>query len=189
MKIAALAAVLALAGCAALQPGERDAASQPAPPFDLSGRMVVSYDGGAFSSGLRWRHGLEGDEMWLLTPLGQALAHIRNEANNATFTAADQKQYQASSVESLTRQALGWELPLGRLQFWVRGEVAPGGPPTAVERDGEQRLTLLEQDGWRIVFANYPREEHGGLPRSLALTRGDQKIRLVIDGWRAEAVP
>jgi outer membrane biogenesis lipoprotein LolB len=58
-----------------------------------------------------------------------------------------------------------------------------------MERDAEQRLTLVEQDGWRVALVHYPREEHGGLPRSLALAQGNQKIRLVIDGWRAEAAP
>lgn len=188
LRLAAAAAALAVAGCAMLEPRGEDAARKPATPFDLSGRVVVSYDGGAFSSGLRWEHGSQRDEMWLLTPLGQALAHIVNEENGATFTAADQKQYRAASVENLTRQALGWELPLARLQFWVRGEIAPGSPPTAVERDAEERLTMLEQDGWRVSFVHYPRDEHGGLPRSLALAQGSQRMRLVIDGWRTEAL-
>jgi len=180
-RLSVLATVLAVAACAALE-----FAAPPAPPFDLSGRVLVSYDGRAFSSGLRWRHTTAQDEISLLTPLGQTLAHIVNGADGATLTGADQRRYHAASVETLTRQALGWELPLSRLRHWVRGEPVPGGVPGVLERDAAERLTLLEQEGWRIVFTHYPLAEHGGRPRRLELDRGAQRIRLVIDDWRAE---
>jgi outer membrane lipoprotein LolB len=184
-RIAALAVALTVAACAALV---RDSGPPRAPePFDLSGRVVVSYDGRAFSSALRWQHLPERDEIWLLTPLGQALAHIVSAAEGATFTGADRKQYHGAGVEGLTRQALGWELPLTRLQYWVHGEVAPGSTPEGVERDAEGRLTGLVQDDWHISIARYPTDEHGGLPRRLELRRGaNQTIRLVIDAWRRE---
>jgi outer membrane lipoprotein LolB len=184
LKTAAAAAALGLAACAALAPEARLA---PAPSFDFSGRMLVTYDGRAFTSGVRWLHAAGRDEIWLLTPVGQALAHIVNEGSSATLTAADQKQYQSASVESLTRRALGWELPLARLQYWVRGEVAPGSAPGMVERDANERLVRLEQDGWRIVFTHYPPEEQQGLPRRLDLDQGANAIRMVIDGWRTPA--
>ena len=185
LRTAALAAALTVAGCATPPPG---GPGEPSPtPFDLSGRVLVHYDGRAFSSGLRWQHGPGRDEIWLLSPIGQTLAHIVNEPDGATLTSADQQQYRAISVDSLTRQALGWELPLARLQYWVRGEIAPGGAPGAVERDANQRLIRLEQHGWRIAFANYPLEEHEGLPRRLDLARDDHEIRLVIDAWRRHA--
>lgn len=179
-KVAAAAALLAVAACAALPP-----AVPPYPaPFDLTGRVLVSHEGRAFSSGLRWQHGPARDEIWLLTPVGQALGHILSDDAGATFTGADRKQFQATSVEGLTRQALGWELPLARLQYWVRGEIAPGSAPDTVERDAAQRIARLEQDGWRIAYVNYPPDEHGGLPRRLDLVRSGQEIRLVIDSWR-----
>lgn len=180
-KMAALAAALAMSACAVLPP----AVPHYPTPFDLSGRVRVNHDGRAFSSGVRWQHAPGRDEMWLLTPVGQALAHIVSEADGASYTGADRRQYQAATVEALTRQALGWELPLTRLQYWARGEIAPGSTPDAVERDAGQRLARLEQDGWRIEFTNYSADEHSGLPRRLDLVRGTYEIRLVIDLWRA----
>lgn len=188
LRTAALAVTLGAAACATLSP-DADRPARAPTPFDLSGRVLVSYDGRAFSSGLRWQHVLERDEIWLLSPVGQALAHIVNEIHGATLTGANRKQYHAVSVESLTSQALGWELPLTRLQYWVRGEIAPGSAPGVVERDANRRLIRLEQDGWRIAFINYPLEEHEGLPRRLDLARGAHEIRLVIDGWRSAVAP
>lgn len=178
----ALAIAVIVAACATL-PEPPVIPAAPA-PFDLSGRVLVSYDGHAFSSGVRWLHAAGRDEISLLSPVGQTLAYIVGEADGATLTAADQKQYGAASVESLTRQALGWELPLASLQYWVQGQPAPFGAPGVADRDAGQRLTALTQNGWRIVFVNYPPAEHGGLPRRLDLSSGAQQIRLVIDGWR-----
>lgn len=183
----ALAVTFAVAACATFVPDTRIPPAVSA-PFDLSGRVLVSHDGRAFSSSLRWQHHAAGrDEIWLLSPVGQTLAYIAGEADGATLTAADQKQYRAAGVESLTRQALGWELPLARLQYWVQGRAAPSSAPDAVERDAGGRLTALTQDGWHIVFVNYPPAEHGGLPRRLDLSSGLYEIRLVIDGWRRDS--
>jgi outer membrane lipoprotein LolB len=176
----ALAAALALAGCAALAPPPPAAQT----PFDIVGRVAANSEGRAFSSNVRWQHAGERGELWLLTPLGQTIAHIASDADGATLTAADKQQYRAVSVEALTRQALGWELPLSRLTWWVRGEPVPGTPPTKMERDERQRLTALVQDGWQIAFTNYPPGEQGGLPRRLDLKSGAQDIRLLIDTWR-----
>ena len=181
LTLFALVAAAGLTACALLAP------PSPAPsetPFDIVGRVAVNSEGRAFSSNVRWQHTPGRDEVWLLTPLGQTIAHIVSDAAGATLTAADQQQYRAANVEALTRQALGWELPLSRLTWWVRGEPVPGSPPASAERDDRSRLTVLDQDGWRIAFVNYPPAEQGGLPRRLDLKSGDQGIRFLIDGWR-----
>jgi outer membrane lipoprotein LolB len=183
---AALAAAAALAGCAALEPSPPPA--PPAPAFDLIGRVAVSYDGRAFSSGVRWQHTAERDELWLLTPAGQALAHIVGDAGGATFTGSDRSEYRAGDIGSLIRRALGWEMPVTRLAWWVQGELAPGAVVQAVERDQYGRLAVLAQEGWRIAYAYDPPEERGSPLRRLVLADGSSEIRLVIDGWRQDSV-
>jgi outer membrane lipoprotein LolB len=178
---AAAATVAVLCGCAALPP-----AGGPTPraaAFDLLGRVAVTFDGKAFSSGVRWHHQAEHDEIWLLTPTGQALAHITADASGATLTGADQNQYQAADVERLTRRALGWELPLARLTWWVRGEVAPGMPADEALRDQQGRLLRLQQDGWQITYTRTAAAP-GALPQRLDLARDGYQIRFVIDNWR-----
>ena len=129
----ALAAAAALAGCAAL------AVAPPAPrapAFDLIGRVAVTYDGRAFSSGVRWQH-TGGARRDLAADPGRARRSRTSwpMRRGATLTGADRKQYRAGDVESLTRRALGWELPLTRLTWWVQGELVPGGRRRSVERD------------------------------------------------------
>ena len=183
---AALAACAVLAACAALSPQEP---VQRAPAFDLLGRVAVNYDGRAFSSSVRWQHEAAGDEIWLLTPVGQTIGHIAATPSGATLTGADRKQIEADDVESLTRRGLGWELPLTRLAWWVRGAIVPGGTIGEVARDDQGRLARLVQDGWSIVFVNRPAGDAIRLPQRLDLTHEGHQIRLVIDSWRAGETP
>jgi outer membrane lipoprotein LolB len=134
---------------------------------------------------MRWQHEPGRDEIWLLTPVGQALAHIVDAGGGAVLTSADQRQYRAASVESLTRQAFGWELPVAHLKYWVRGDIAPGSAPDAVVRGDDQRVARLEQGGWRVALTYYPVQQYEGLPRRLDLVGGSHEIRLVIDTWRS----
>jgi outer membrane lipoprotein LolB len=178
-----LALLLGLSGCASLTP---EPAIARAAPFDVLGRVLVNYDGRGLTAHVRWLHAQDADEIWLMTPTGQALAHVREDAEGAVITTADQTQYRAARVEALTRRALGWELPISRLQYWVRAMPAPGGPAEITERDAAGKIRTLAQDGWRIAYDYYPSGQNDGLPRRLEVVGAAQTLRLVIDTWNTE---
>lgn len=178
---AALMLLVALGGCAVLPvPQERTAR---AAPFDIVGRVLVSYDGSGFTASVRWSHTADADEFWLMTPTGQALAQIREDAEGATLLGVDQVTYRAASIESMTRRALGWELPARRLQHWVRGTPAPDVPAEITERDDSGKIKRMAQDGWRITYDYQATPEYAGLPRRMEVVGATQTLRLVIDNW------
>lgn len=180
--VVALAGAALVAGCATFLPQSR-APVMPA-AFDLIGRVAASHDGNRFFSNVRWHHLSNGEEIWLLTPAGQTLARIVSDADGATLTGADRSEYRGSDVESLTRQVLGWELPLTYMGWWVRGEAAPDGTVQDVARDGQSRYVALSQGGWRVTMTWGDGGAGSGLPRRLEFASGSDQIRLVIDGWR-----
>jgi outer membrane lipoprotein LolB len=177
-RLAAALALVLLGACAALGPKVHDA-----PPYDLLGRVLVSYEGRAFTSNLRWVHRPGEDEIWLLSPLGQTLAYITDGAEGASITGVDRQIYRASSVESLTQRALGWEMPVPRLRYWVLGEVYPGSEASWLERDASDRLLGFKQDGWSVRF-DYDVADPRRQPRRVEIDTGAVRIRLVIDTWR-----
>jgi len=156
-------------------------------PFDLLGRVSVMYSGGAVTSNVRWEHAPDRDEIWLMTPTGQTLAHVVDTPAGATLTRADQQQFRASSVEALTRSALGWTLPLSPLQYWVRGIPAPGSAPEVLERDKQDRLLSFNQNGWRVNLAYHDAGALAGKVRRLDLKDGTNEIRFLVDTWRDAA--
>ena len=182
--LAAIALGLGLSGCVSVQPVPANAGR--AAPFDVLGRVLVHYQGSATSANVRWLHAADADELWLMTPTGQALAHIREDSSGAVLTSADRKQYRADRVEALTKQGLGWELPMARLQHWIRGTPMPNTPAEITERDAAGKIKQLTQDGWKISYDYYDATENDGLPRRMEVVGTAQTLRLVIDTRRKD---
>ena len=151
-----------------------------APAFDLTGRVAVRFQDRGFSSAVHWKQNGGSDEIWLTAPLGQPIAHLQADAAGAILTAADQKQYRASSIESLTRSALGWRFPVAGMRYWVFGQPAPGMTLTAIERNDAGRIMRFRQDDWQVAF-NYAAT--GLAPSRLEIVSSDANIRFVIDRW------
>ena len=152
----------------------------PVPAFDLTGRVAVRFQDRGFASAVRWKQNGDSDEIWLTAPLGQTIAYLQADAAGAMLTAADQKQYRASSIESLTRSALGWRFPVAGMRYWVLGQPAPGMVLAAVERNDAGRITRFIQDDWQVAF-NYAAASLA--PSRLEIVGSDAKIRFVIDSW------
>ncbi len=164
--------MLFLAGCSVTPPKS----TAPDTVFDLSGRIAVKYGDHGFYGNLRWIHRRDSDEVWLLSPLGQTVAHISKDSQGAELTGGDGKSYSAPDVESLTEKILGWRLPLEGLDSWVVGKAA-SGPPFHASFEGREMKTL-SQEGWDI---RYERRFENGKPRQLILERTGILIKFVID--------
>lgn len=172
---AVLGAVL-LAACAELP---QQGVAETTAAFELTGRIAVRFQGRAFSSALRWTRDAGGDEIWFTAPLGQTIAYLRADSGGATLTAADQKQYRAGSIESLTRSALGWRLPVAGMRNWVLGQPGPGVAAATVERDDASRITRFLQDDMRVAFAYAV--PGATRPSRIDVAGSEGEIRFVID--------
>ncbi|MFZ5555137.1 MAG: lipoprotein insertase outer membrane protein LolB [Pseudomonadota bacterium] len=178
----ALSILMATAGCATLPPP--GVAPPPAPlgAFELTGRVGVRYQEQGFNGGVRWTHQGGRDEVWLTTPLGQAVARVNAIPGEVTLVTSDRKIWRAADASALTREALGWELPLDGLRYWVAGFSRPGREATT--RRGEAgRLERLTQDGWKIEYTEYTVAGGHALPRTLIAARDGVEIRLTVDSW------
>lgn len=176
----ALSAVLLLGACAEMSSFFRDTEQGNPQAFEMQGRMYVRYGTQAFSGTLRWTHSTERDEVWLGGPLGQTGAYIVRDVSGAALTTSTQQTYRAMSIESLTRDGLGWSFPLVDLSYYVLSAVPPGA--AAPERISGERAWRVVHGGWTVQGT--PREAANGAttpPARLTLAREDVEIRLVVD--------
>jgi outer membrane lipoprotein LolB len=157
--------------------------------FRLEGRVSVKSNEESFSGGMTWRHATEQQELLLRTPLGQGVAELRGTAQGVELRDAEGRLHLAADAETLVHQALGVILPIKGLAWWVVGNARPGEPYLA-EPDGDGRLGVLKQDGWRIEFSRYVEAAGRFLPGKLVARRGDDlEIRLVVDNWELGLLP
>ena len=149
--------------------------------FQLSGRVGVKYDEQGFSGNLRWQHAAQRDEILILSPLGQGVAQIEQNAAGVVLTTAAQQRYQAQDAETLTEQVLGWRLPLAGMRYWVLGRAAPG--KAEMQLDELMRPKRLIQDGWQIDYLAYREADGLALPQKMTMHRDDLEMKLIIDDW------
>ena len=195
-----LCAPLFFGGCAALAPENnvaRTIVTQPVPgmadakaaDFGLIGRVSVKGGKESFSGGVQWHHRERGDEILLLSPLGQTLAQIQRTPEGVHLTTSERESYYAANVENLTEQVLGWRLPLTGLQYWVQSMSSPA-TVAAVDMNIDGQVMAIRQDGWTIDYLAYSpmapveaSQKQTALPRLLMLKRDGLQIKLVIDAW------
>jgi outer membrane lipoprotein LolB len=174
---------LLLVGCstapvAVQRPAEIDS------PFVFNGRVAIKQGGQHDSAGVRWVHRASEDEILLLAPLGTTVARIHRDAEEATLDASG-KHYSSQDIESLMQRALGWQLPLSGLRFWVSALPAPEGE-FHIERNANGQVNLLRQQGWEIRYSRYTTTTPDALPLRLNLKRDGMEVLLLIDEWEAQ---
>jgi outer membrane lipoprotein LolB len=157
----------------------------PAPPaaFRLEGRVAVKAGEASFSGGLSWQRESAREELLLRSPLGQGVAELRGDAAGMELKDAQGRLYFATDADALVKQALGLELPLRGLAWWVVGLPRPGAAYRATP-DADGHLGELEQDGWQILFTRYDLQHGQPLPGKLVARRDEAfEVRVVVDTW------
>jgi len=183
LRAGLLLAAATLVGCAAVTPPPTVPGAEPVVAFHLIGRVSVRYGGEGFSGSLDWRHWRDGDEMLILSPLGQGVAQLARDAGGVTLITSDQQVFRADDAEGLTERVLGWRLPLSGLPDWVQARPM-AGRAAELRRDARGLVDRLTQDGWQVEYAGYKAFAAGTLPSRVFMESADLRLRLVIDEWR-----
>ncbi len=183
--LAGVCAALALAACAPMAPREDTgrAARVPMPAFLLEGRLSATDGQQAASGRVEWAHAPQTDRLTLFSPLGQIVARLDSGPEGARLLSADGTRRDAASADALLPQVLGIELPAARLPRWLQGT-----PDTGAEirqRDDAGRPQVVIDQGWRIDYLDYVDARADALPARLDISRGEARIRLIIDTWTA----
>jgi outer membrane lipoprotein LolB len=181
-----LIVVFGLTSCAAVE--RRPAAGVVPPsvasvkPLDISGRISVRQGREGHTGALRWYFDPPHHDIRLLSPLGDTVARIVEDAQGVTLTTADRKRLRANDPDELVEAALGWRLPLRGLQHWVLGLAAPDSV-AKTETDEEQRVAKIVQDDWEISYGRFRPVQGTELPGRIVMKRDDIEVRLVVDSW------
>jgi len=185
MRRHAVAALLALVlgGCAAIPPAPPAAVEPPRQAtWTLQGRIGVQSGEQSLSGQIHWQHRVERDEVLMTSPLGQGVARIVRDGEGVALEMPNQPTRRAPDAESLTREALGYALPVAGLTWWVQGHPDPGSA-FELTQDSGGRIAQLRQNGWVIDYLQYAADAR---PRRMVVTREGLQIRLVADSWILE---
>ncbi len=171
-----------LAACAPLAPAPTTLAMrQVAPAFELAGRISASDGERAANGRIEWQHDPAADTWTVFSPLGQIAARLQRDAGGATLMTADGQRAVAASAEELLPRVLGVDVPVARLSRWV--QAAPEAAAEVRALDALGRPAVVIDQGWRIDYASYADTAPDAPPARIDISRGDARIRLIIDQW------
>jgi outer membrane lipoprotein LolB len=184
--------LLALAACAPERVRETPAAAsaQQAREAQLNARtnwaisahigVSTGKDGG--SGDLVWTQNGDRYEFTVHAPVTGRTWKLSGDARGATLEGVDPQPDHDSDPERLLRERLGWDVPLANLGAWVRGMRAAGA--SRVDYDARNLPALIEQAGWKVEYRDWLAERDPPLPRKLFASRGNARVRVVIDNWK-----
>ncbi|UMR32365.1 outer membrane lipoprotein LolB [Massilia sp. MB5] len=161
----AAAAILGLAGCAST-PREPLSAAHVAPysaALELQGRLSVNYtrDGSnqSLNGSFEWRQTTARTDITLSNPLGQTIAVIAVTPEAATLSDGKNPPRTAPNIDQLSREALGWPLPVAGLRDWLQGHaIGADGKPFAASPAVN---TVKTRDGWQLSYVTW---QEGSMP-------------------------
>jgi len=176
--------VLALVqGCASLQP---TAEGEPVErvkvdAFELEGRFSASDGERAANGRIHWEHAAQRDVLTFSNPMGQIAARLTRSDEGAMLRMANGEVYHAPDADELLPDLLGVRAPVDSLAYWVQGIVGDSG--RVLQYDAIGRPARINDQGWIIDYAEYADETADAAPRRLDATRGDARMRLIINQW------
>jgi outer membrane lipoprotein LolB len=151
--------------------------------FALEGRVAVAVGKQGFNAGLRWGQTGPVTHLALTGPLGAGGVEVTADHGTLNVLTSRGQRLGNAAARAELADKLGFEPPLTSLRYWVLGVPDPGAP-ASVKLDPQQRLTRLDQSGWRIAYTEYMPVGAAWLPRLLTLRRGEVRVRMVVDGWQ-----
>ncbi|MBQ1837015.1 MAG: outer membrane lipoprotein LolB [Neisseriaceae bacterium] len=171
-KFFVVTTILTIAACSNI--GQRETVSEwlpenTPPVFQAAGKLSIRADNQGFQAGFDWENSPQIKHIDILTPLGNTVGRLCQDAIGAVAQNAKGQVFQAATVDELAQQLTGQEIPLNYLDLWAMGRYS-AIEPHQILPDGS-----LIQAGWTISRTL----NDNGKPRRLILQRQDLKITVV----------
>ncbi|PJK12639.1 outer membrane lipoprotein LolB [Lysobacteraceae bacterium NML120232] len=147
--------------------------------WQMLGRVAVASGSNSGNARLEWQQqGARDYQVVLSAPLTRQSWRLVVRPDAAVIHGLPEGARQGGDAARLLHEVSGWQIPLESLPYWLRGRPAPERLPEQYRFDAEGRLIGLLQNGWNIEFS------HGAQwPARISASRGENRVRLVVDTW------
>ena len=150
--------------------------------WGLRGRVSVRSDRGQGSGSVDWQASGAHTDFLLQAPISRRSWHLRAGPGQAELLGLEEGVQTAADAETLLRDAVGWEMPIASLAYWVRGARAPGA--ARIRFNAQGLPARIEQAGWVIEYPEWRSAEGLPMPRKVFAERAADRVRMVVDQWR-----
>lgn len=188
---------------------DREAALDRDSRWSLQGRVALSNGRDGGSGRIEWQQVGPRYAVTLSAPITRQSWRLSGGAGEVLLEGLDGGPRHGSDPAQLLRASTGWDIPVLALTAWLRGARAQGLGPAQLQFGVDGHLLRIEQGGWVIEYRDWrlPPVAQGdvavseaddvagevaaltavALPHWLEATRGEARVRLIVDQWGADA--
>ena len=148
------------------------------PVWRIEGRVAYSHLGKGGSARMEWRQDGDLSDVRLTAPMAAGSARIRLSPDSAQIFAADGRLLAQGTPDSVFMQALQTPVPAAGLTAGLRAYWPDMPESTAAALAGSVTV-----DGWQWRYLEW-QQAPVRLPRKIELTRGETRLRILIDAWQ-----
>lgn len=118
-------------------------------------------------------------------PFGHSGPKLEGDAQSATLTIPKEAPISGPNISDLLQQRLGWKLPVNNAKYWILGIPSPSSGSSVSLFNN--RLAILEQDGWTINYSKYKQFGPHSLPTKILISRPNFDLLLVVYKWKFDS--
>lgn len=153
--------------------------------WDIWGKTSININGESGTVTLEWQQIDDNYKINIIAPMGKGQWVIEGKDGEVTLKTSKGETFKGSSPEDLLNKNAGIDVPIQNLKYWVKGGVSPESQYEA-RTDGDARIEVLEQDGWKIEFRRYTKVDGEYLPVKIFIEsqEKDIEVRMAIKKWQ-----
>src|SRR5688572_22139015 len=154
--------------------------------WSLSGRIAVSNGKHGGSGRIDWQQTQGRYAISLSAPVTRQSCRLSGDAAGARLEGVEGGTRESADVESMLQTTTGWDIPVRALSDWVRGIGAAWAEygPAKVAYGAGNLPSRVQQAGWLVECQEWQPASAGPVMAArLVATRGQAKVRLIVDQW------
>lgn len=157
--------------------------------FTASGKIALRTTGQAESASLTWQQLGKSSHLRLSGPMGLSATTVESNGKQVVIRQGDETRSWDIDDPQL-QYVQGWNLPLGALQYWLKGVPSPILELELLQLDPAGELPQsLQQQGWRVEYQEFASFEGYILPTRLELSREETSARIILRSWGGIVAP
>jgi outer membrane lipoprotein LolB len=156
--------------------------------WEFTGRIGVRDDKDSHTSRIRWRQQNDTYVINLWGTLNAGATEITGRPGEVVLVQEGKAPLRAATPEDLVYEQLGYELPVAKLSYWIKGLPAPDGRSTP-SFNLENHLITLEQDGWVVQYLAYTNYSAESLPTRIRIEKPPLRLDFVRLDWTLPGTP
>jgi len=149
----------------------------------LNGRIAIINGQESWHLSMDWQRHSDKYILDLSGPFGAGHAQLTGTAEGVVLVDSDENYFYADTPDRLLHEVTGLRIPVNSLLYWMRGIPNWNSSNEKQQLDNFGRLSLLQQDGWRVRFKKYIDVDKHELPQKIFIDGFDLKVKIFVDEW------